>query len=58
MRTKPAYANEPTSRKTTADILRRLRGLSRATRMLKAEIDAAQRREASPRLKGRRSADK
>jgi hypothetical protein len=41
MPAKHAAVDGPTSRKRTADMLRRLRELNREVRMLKASIDAA-----------------
>ncbi|HET9195826.1 MAG TPA: hypothetical protein VFO21_23260 [Vicinamibacterales bacterium] len=38
-----------TSRKRTAEMLRRLRGLTRETKMLRAAIDTAQQQETKPK---------
>lgn len=40
-----------TSRKRTAEMLRRLRGLTRETKMLRAAIDTAQQQETQPKLR-------
>ena len=39
------------SRKRTAEMLRRLRGLTRETKMLRAAIDTAQQQETKPTLR-------
>ena len=38
-----------TSRKRTAEMLRRLRGLTRETKLLRAAIDTAQQQETKPK---------
>ena len=50
---KRAAVDGPTSRKRTADMLRRLRDLARQVRMLKASIDTAYARDTKPRLRDR-----
>jgi hypothetical protein len=47
-------ALDETSRKKTADLLRRLRELNREARMLKAKIETARTAGTAPRLRGRR----
>jgi hypothetical protein len=49
-----ASDDEPTSRRRTAEMLRRLRELKRQARMLKARIDAARTRESRPHFQKHR----
>jgi hypothetical protein len=51
---KRAALDDETSRKKTADLLRRLRELNREARMLKAKIETARTTGTAPRLRGRR----